>query len=79
MPAKTAHCLVITAELYEGYRDDSTAIGEFISNRGWVRIYAGVGELSNYRKTVTKRDEVRALEASMAGLLNLLINEGAFK
>ncbi len=79
VPAKTAHCLVITAELYEGYRDDSTAIGEFISNRGWVRIYAGVGELSNYRKTVTKRDEVRALEASMAGLLNLLINEGAFK
>lgn len=79
VPAKTAHCLVVTAELFEGYRDASTAIGEFISNRGWVRIYAGVGELSNYRKTVTERDEIRALEASMAGLLNLLINEGAFK
>jgi len=79
VPAKTAHCIVVSAALYEGYKDDATVIGEFISNLGWVRIYAGVGEINNYRKTVTERDEVRALEASAAGLLNLLIEEGAFK
>ncbi|MCH2158960.1 MAG: hypothetical protein MK096_09330 [Oleiphilaceae bacterium] len=79
VPAKGAHCIVITAGLYTEYVDDSTAIGEFISNTGWVRIYAGVAEIDNYRKTVTKRDEIRALEASAAGLLNLLIEEGAFK
>lgn len=79
VPAKAAHCIVVTAELYQGYKDETTIIGEFISNRGWVRIYAGVGELDNYRKTVKKRDEIRAIEASAAGLLNLLIEEGAFK
>jgi hypothetical protein len=79
VPAKAAHCIVITAELYQGYKDETTVIGEFISNRGWVRIYAGVGEIDNYRKTVKARDEVRAIEASTAGLLNLLIEEGAFK
>jgi len=79
VPAKAAHCIVVTAELYQGYKDDSTIIGEFISNRGWVRIYAGVGEIDNYRKTVKKRDETKAIEASAAGLLNLLIEEGAFK
>lgn len=79
VPAKAAHCIVIAAELYQGYKDETTVIGEFISNRGWVRIYAGVGEINNYRKTVKERDEIRAIEASAAGLLNLLIEEGAFK
>lgn len=79
VPAKAAHCIVLSAELYEGYKDESTIIGEFISNRGWVRIYAGVGEINNYRMTVKERDEVKAIEASVAGLLNLLIEEGAFK
>lgn len=79
VPAKAAHCIVIAAELYQGYKDETTVIGEFISNRGWVRIYAGVGEIDNYRKTVKERDETRAIEASTAGLLNLLIEEGAFK
>lgn len=79
VPAKAAHCIVITAELYQGYKDETTVIGEFISNRGWVRIYAGVGEIDNYRKTVKERDEIKAIEASTAGLLNLLIEEGAFK
>lgn len=79
VPAKAAHCIVISAELYQGYKDETTVIGEFISNRGWVRIYAGVGEIGNYRKTVKERDEIRAIEASAAGLLNLLIDEGAFK
>lgn len=79
VPAKAAHCMVVTGELFANARDEFNAIGEFISNRGWVRIYAGVGEIPNYRKTVTVRDEIRALEASIAGLYNLLIEEGAFK
>lgn len=79
VPAKAAHCLVVSAELYEGEKNETNVLGEFISNRGWVRIYAGIGELPNYRKTVTERDEIKALEASFAGLYNLLINEGAFK
>jgi hypothetical protein len=79
VPAKAAHCMVVTAELFANTRDEFNAVGEFISNRGWVRIYAGVGEIPNYRKTVTIRDEIRALEASIAGLYNLLIEEGAFK
>lgn len=79
VPAKAAHCMVIVANLYAGQVAEENLIAEFLSNVGWVRIYAGAGELSDYRKTVTKRDEVKALEASFAGLLNELINEGAFK
>jgi len=79
VPAKAAHCMVVTGMLYEGYVDEGTIIGEFVSNRGWVRIYAGIGELPDYRKTVTERDEIKALEASLGGLMNLLIEEGAFK
>lgn len=79
VPAKAAHCMVIVANLYAGPVAEENLIGEFLSNTGWVRIYAGAGELPDYRKTVTERDEVKALEASFAGLLNELINEGAFK
>lgn len=79
VPAKAAHCMVVVGSLYSGAIAEENLIGEFISNVGWVRIYAGAGELPDYRRTVTKRDEVKALEASFAGLLNELINEGAFK
>jgi len=79
VPAKGAHCLVAVAALYRGRVADENLIAEFVANDGWVRLYAGVGDLPDYRKTVTYRDEVRAMEASFGGLFNELINEGAFK
>jgi len=78
-PASVEHCLIVKAELYQQQRDERVFIGEFVSNLGRVDVYAGANEIDNYQLTVDKRDEIRSLEVSVAGLLNNMIFEGAFE
>jgi hypothetical protein len=78
-PASTEHCLVVVAELYEYQDNQRVLVGEFSSNLGRVDLYAGANEIDNYQLNVDKKDEIRSLEVSFAGLLNSMLAEDAFK
>ena len=78
-PATGVHCMVVTAELSANFSDEPQLMGEFVSNKGIVEVYAGANEIVNYKRTVQRKDEARGLEFSIGALLTEMINEGAFE
>ena len=79
LPATSEHCLVVTADLYQIESGERVLVGRFSSDLGRIDVYAGANEVDNYQLTVDRRDEIRSLEVSVGGLLNLMISEYSFE
>ncbi len=78
VPSRGGFCLVTSAWLHYVVGGEPELLAEFMSNAGQIQIYAGAKDVDKYQRAVTKRDELKALEASFAGLLNVMLEEGAF-
>lgn len=79
LPATYTHCFVVRLELWEKIDDEWLLVENFESNTGKVDVYGGVNDIDTYQLTVTKRDETRAIEATMVDLLSKMIEDGAFE
>lgn len=79
LPASGSHCYLVALELYERIGGELLLVGEFFANNGRVDVYAGANEIESYSLIVTRRDEVLALETSIAALFRQMILDGAFE
>jgi len=78
VPSRGGFCIVTNAWLHYVDRGEPDLLAEFSSDAGRIDIYAGAKDVDKYQRAVTRQDELKALEASFAGLLNVMVTEGAF-
>lgn len=77
-PATKVYCVLVEATLYDMRAGDAFEMGQFFSKAGQLEAYASVQTLTSYRRSVSAQEERKAIEVSLASLLNELIDEGAF-
>ncbi|MDX1452502.1 MAG: hypothetical protein R3183_08080 [Oleiphilaceae bacterium] len=78
LPARGGQCLEVTADLFVVLGGEAQLLAEFVSNAGKVNVVAGARDVDRYRSSVERSDELRALEASIGGMLQTMIRQGAF-
>jgi len=78
VPASGVYCYSVSASLFENQSGELLLVDEFTSNQGRVDVYAGVHEVDNYQREVTRHDEQEALEMSIGYLFKKMLDEEAF-
>lgn len=77
-PATKVYCVLVEATLYDMRAGEAFEMGQFFSKAGQLEAYASVQTLTSYRRSVSAQEEGKAIEVSLASVLNELIDEGAF-
>jgi hypothetical protein len=77
-PAASGYCMAVRARLYFNDYEERVLVDEYFSDAGRIEVYASNQELGAYRRTVDRVIEARAIEASLAGLFNVMLEDGAF-